>query len=218
VGLIQGPNLKYPKGIRSLTDWLIATVKQQDYLHEIFTRQSDLAIKNLEKVYMVAGNDIDVLYLCGYDFGTQTSTFCSPQTFDFLFAPYYKKVADWIHRHTTWKIFKHTDGAIEPFMSKFIEVGIDIINPVQWSAKNMEPQHLKDAYGKDLVFWGAGVDTQKTLPYGAPDEVREQVLKMCEIFSKGGGYIFSSVHNLLPQSPVENLIALFDAVKEFNGD
>jgi len=218
VGLIQGPNLKYPKGIRCLTDWLIATVQQQDYLHEVFTRQSDLAIKNLEKVYKVAGNDIDVLYLCGYDFGTQTSTFCSPQTFDSLFAPHYKKVAGWIHEFTTWKIFKHTDGAIEPFMSKFIDVGIDILNPVQWSAKNMDPQHIKDSYGRDLVFWGAGVDTQKTLPYGTPEEVREQVLKMCAIFSNGGGYIFNSVHNLLPQSPVENMVAMFDAVKEFNGD
>ena len=101
-------------------------------------------------------------------------------------------------------------------MPKFIEAGIDIINPVQWSAKNMDPQHLKDTYGKDLVFWGAGVDTQKTLPYGTPEEVRAQVLQMCTIFSKGGGYIFSSVHNLLPQSPTKNLVALFEAVKEFN--
>jgi len=217
VGLIQGPNLKYPKGIRSLTDWLIATVKQQDYLHEIFSRQSDLAIKNLGKVHQVVGNNIDVLYLCGYDFGTQNSTFCSPQTFDTLFAPYYKKVTGWIHEHTTWKIFKHTDGAIEPFMSKFIESGIDILNPIQWTAKGMEPRHLKDTYGKRVVFWGAGVDTQRTLPYGTPEEVRQQVLKMCSIFSEGGGFIFSSVHNLLPQSPVDNLVALFDAIREFNG-
>jgi uroporphyrinogen-III decarboxylase len=103
-------------------------------------------------------------------------------------------------------------------MSKFNDVGIDILNPVQWSAKNMDPQHIKDSYGRDLVFWGAGVDTQKTLPYGTPEEVREQVLKMCAIFSNGGGYIFNSVHNLLPQSPVENMVAMFDAVKEFNGD
>ena len=218
VGLIQGPSLKHPKGIRSLTDWLIATVKQQDYLHEVFARQSDLAIKNLAMVHRDVGNSIDVLYLCGYDFGTQNSTFCSPQTFDSLFAPYYKKVTSWIHENTTWKIFKHTDGAVEPFMSKFIDIGIDILNPVQWSAKGMDPQHLKDTYGKELVFWGAGVDTQKTLPYGTPIEVREQVLEMCSIFSKGGGYIFNSVHNLLPQSPVENLVALFDAIKEFNGD
>jgi len=218
VGLIQGPTLKHPKGIRNLTDWLIATVRQPDYLHEVFGRQSDLAISNLGKVFNVVGNNIDVLYLCGYDFGTQTSTFCSPQTFDSLFAPYYKKVTGWIHENTTWKIFKHTDGAIEPFMTKFIEAGIDILNPIQWRAKNMDPQRIKDTYGKDLVFWGAGVDTQKTIPYGTPKEVREQVLEMCAIFSQGGGYIFNSVHNLLPRSPVENIVAMFEGVKEFNGD
>ncbi|MDX1413649.1 MAG: uroporphyrinogen decarboxylase family protein [Candidatus Promineifilaceae bacterium] len=218
VGLIQGPTIKYPKGIRSLTDWLIATVKQQDYLHEVFTRQSDIALINLAKVYERVGNNIDVMYLCGYDFGTQTSTFCSPKTFDELFAPYYKKVTGWIHENTTWKTFKHTDGAIEPFISKFIDVGIDILNPVQWTASNMDPQHIKSTYGHDIAFWGAGVDTQKTLPYGTPEQVRTQVLEMCEIFAQGGGYIFNSVHNLLPQSPVENLVAMFDAVKEFNGD
>ncbi len=218
VGLVQGPTLKYPKGIRSLTDWLIATITHQDYLHEVFTLQSDMALTNLKKVHDTVGDNIDVIYLCGYDFGTQTSTFCSADTFDSLFVPYYRKVTGWIHENTTWKIFKHTDGAIEPFMTRIIEAGIDILNPVQWTARNMDPRHIKQTYGDDLVFWGAGVDTQNTLPSGTPDEVRAQVLEMCEIFSQGGGFVFNSVHNLLPQSPVENLVAMFDAVKEFNGD
>jgi hypothetical protein len=218
IGLIQGPSLKEPRGIRSLADWLVATVKLQDYLHEVFTRQSDLAIDNLQAVYDAVGNNIDVLYLCGYDFGTQVSTFCSIDTFRSLFMPYYQKVTGWVHDNTTWKVFKHTDGAIEPFMPSFIDAGIDILNPIQWTAKNMDPQHIKDTYGADLVFWGAGVDTQQTMPYGTPEEVRAQVLEMCSIFSPRGGYVFNSVHNLLPQTPVENLVAMFDAVKEFNGD
>jgi hypothetical protein len=218
VGLIQGPTLKQPKGIRSLTDWLIATVKERDYLHEVFTRQSDLAIWNLRKVYEVVGDEIDVVYLCGYDFGTQSSTFYSKETFDTLFAPYYVKVTGWIHQHTTWKLFKHTDGAIEPFMSRLVDAGIDILNPIQWSAAGMDPQQLKDTYGRALVFWGGGVDTQKTLPFGTPEDVRAEVIEKCEIFAKDGGYVVSSVHNLLPQSPVENVVAFFDAVKEFNGD
>lgn len=218
IGLIQGPTLRQPRGIRSLTDWLIATVKEQDYLHEVFRRQSDLAIRSLERIHEVIGSGIDVLYLCGYDFGTQTAPFYSPETFDALFAPYYMKVTGWIHEHTTWKIFKHTDGAIEPLMSRFIDVGIDILNPIQWSATGMDPGSLKDTYGEDLVFWGGGVDTQKTLPYGTPEEVRGEVLRMCEIFAKGGGYVFNAIHNLQPQSPVENVVAMFDAVKEFNGE
>lgn len=218
VGLIQGPTLKDPKGIRSLADWLVATIKQQDYLHEVFDRQSDLAVANLRRIHDTVGNNIDVLYLCGYDFGTQVSTFCSADTFRTLFMPYYQKVTGWIHDNTTWKVFKHTDGAIEPFMSLFIESGIDILNPIQWTAKNMDPQHIKDTYGDELVFWGAGIDTQKTMPYGTPADVREEVLRMCVIFAEGGGYVFNSVHNIVPQSPTANLVAMFEAVKEFNGN
>jgi hypothetical protein len=216
VGLIQGPTLKRPRGIRTLTDWLMATVECPDHLHELFARQSDLAIRNLAKAHGVLGDSVDVLYLCGYDFGTQSSTFCSAQTFDSLFAPYYLKVTRWIHQHTPWKIFKHTDGAIEPFMTRFISAGFDILNPVQWTAKGMDARHIKRTYGRDLVFWGAGVDTQHTLPYGTPAQVRAEVLEKCAIFAEGGGYVFNSVHNLQPRTPVANLVALFDAVKEFN--
>ncbi len=217
IGIVQAPSLKHPKGIRDMAQLLVATLTEQDYLHEVFTRQSDLALRNLAAAYDVLGDDIDVLYLCGYDFGTQESLFCSLDTFDSLFAPYYRKVTGWIHTNTTWKIFKHTDGAIEPLMSRLADVGIDILNPIQWSAAGMDPEHLKTTYGKDLVFWGGGVDTQHTLPHAAPEEVREEVLQMCEIFSRDGGYVFNSVHNLVAKSPIDNLVAIFEAVKEFNG-
>lgn len=218
IGLIQGPTLKEPKGIRNMTDWLMATIKYQDYLHAAFERQSDIALTNLKKAHDAIGENIDVLYLCGYDFGTQNSTFCSADTFHSLFAPYYRKVTGWVHDNTTWKVFKHTDGAIEPFMTLFADAGIDILNPIQWTAANMDPQHLKSTYNDRLAFWGAGTDTQKTMPYGTPDEVRIEALRMCEIFGAGGGYVYNSVHNLLPGSPVENLVAFFNAVKEYNGE
>ena len=218
LGIIQGPMLKNPKGIRDMTEWLISTITRQDYIHEVFTRQSDLAIKNLQKVYDIVGERIEVIFLCGNDFGTQTSTFCAISTFDELYAPYYKKVNSWIHKHTDWKIFKHSCGAIEPLMPKFIEVGFDIINPVQCSATGMDPQHLKNQYGDQIVFWGGGVDTQKTLPFGTVQQVRDEVLKRCEIFSKNGGFVFNSIHNLQANTPVENMVAMIDAVKEFNGN
>ncbi|HJN90728.1 MAG TPA: uroporphyrinogen decarboxylase family protein, partial [Verrucomicrobiota bacterium] len=94
----------------------------------------------------------------------------------------------------------------------------DIINPVQCSAAGMEPRQLKEKYGDRLVFWGGGIDTQKTMPFGTPEEVRRQVLERCEIFSKDGGYVFDSIHNLQALSPVENMVAMINAVKEFNGD
>jgi uroporphyrinogen-III decarboxylase len=106
---------------------------------------------------------------------------------------------------------------VEKFFDSFIDAGFDIINPVQCSAVGMDPETLKARYGDRLVFWGGGVDTQKTLPFGTPDQVRAEVLRRCEIFSTGGGFVFDSIHNVQAGTPVENLVAMLDAVKEFNG-
>ena len=159
---------------------------------------------------------MDVVFTCGTDFGTQTSSFCSVETFRSLYAPYYRKVNDWIHAHTNWKTFKHSCGAVEPFLGPLMEAGFDIVNPVQCSAAGMDPEQLKAKYGDRLTFWGGGVDTQRTLPFGTPAAVREQVLRRCEIFGRGGGFVFNAVHNLQAQTPVENIAAMFAAVREFN--
>jgi uroporphyrinogen-III decarboxylase len=101
-------------------------------------------------------------------------------------------------------------------MSRFIDAGFDIINPVQLSAKGMDPARLKKNYGKDLVFWGGGIDTQKTLPYGKPEQVREEVLRLCDVLGKDGGFVFNTVHNIQANVPVENIVAMINAVKEFH--
>jgi uroporphyrinogen-III decarboxylase len=106
---------------------------------------------------------------------------------------------------------------VERFLGAFVECGFDILNPVQCSAAHMEPEHLQATYGRDLVFWGGGVDTQRTLPFGTPAEVREQVLERCEIFARDGGYVFNTIHNVQARTPVENIVAAIDAVHEFNG-
>ena len=124
---------------------------------------------------------------------------------------------DWIHSHTSWKTFKRSCGAVEPLIEVLIEAGFDILNPVQCSAAGMAPDRLKDAYGDRLVFWGGGVDTQKTLPFGSPAEVREEVLRRCEVFGRDGGFVFNTINNVQPQTPVANLVAMFEALREFNG-
>ena len=217
VALVPGMFMKHPKGIRDIEEWYVSTAIRQDYLHEIFDRQTDIAVENMKRLNMRCGSLIDVVFLCGTDFGTQTSTFCSPQTFTELYMPYYKKMNQWIHKNTNWKTFKHCCGAIEPFLSLFIEAGFDIINPVQCSAAGMEPARLKEKYGDKLTYWGGGVDTQRILPFGTPQEVREQVLQRCEIFSKNGGFVFNAIHNVQARTPVENIAAMIDAVHEFNG-
>lgn len=216
IALIPAPFLKHPKGIRDIEEWYVSTAIRQDYIHEVFSKQTEIAIANLERVNHTIGSLMDVIFICGTDFGTQTGTFCAPSTYDELWHPYYKKTNDWIHAHTGWKTFKHCCGAVENFMSHFIDSGFDIINPVQCSATGMDPLTLKDRYGDKLVFWGGGVDTQKTLPFGTPEEVRAQVLERCEVFSRNSGFVFDAIHNVQARTPVENIAAMIDAVKEFN--
>lgn len=218
IALVPAMQLKHPKGIRDVAEWYMSTIMRPDYVHAIFEKETETAINNFTKIYQQIGNKIDAVFICGTDFGTQTSTFCSPDQFRELYVPYYKRINDWMHQHTEWKSFKHSCGAVETFMPLFIEAGFDIINPVQINAKGMEPRHLKDTYGKDLVFWGGGVDTQKMLSFGTPEEVKKQVLENCEIFAKDGGFVFNTVHNIQANVPIENIVAMLSAIKEFNGN
>ncbi len=217
IALVPGMNLKAPKGIRDVTEWYMSTVMRPDYVKSIFEQQVEIAIENLKRIFAVVGNKVNAMFICGTDFGTQDSTFCAPEQFDEMWLPYYKKVNDWIHENTQWKTFKHSCGAVENFMDGFIRAGFDIINPVQISAAGMDPAKLKQKYGRDLVFWGGGVDTQQVLPFGKPEEVREQVLRTCDIFMKDGGFVFNTVHNIQAKVPTENIVAMLEAIKEFNG-
>jgi hypothetical protein len=214
---IPGNGLKEPKGIRNISDWFAAPLLYPDYVHQVYSHQVDRMIENWTKIYEIVGDAVDVVYVCGADFGTQISQMCSLEVFDEFYMPYYKRINDWVHTHTKWKTLKHTCGAIYPFFPKLIESGFDAVNPVQCSARGMEPRRLKREFGKDITFWGGGVDTQKVLPFGTPQEVREQVLERCEIFGGDGGFIFNAIHIVQCNTPVENIVALIDAVHEFNG-
>jgi hypothetical protein len=214
---VPGPGLKDPRGIRDVTEWYVSTRSRRGYVQAVFERQCETALKNLEKLGPAVGDLVDVVYLCGADFGTQTSAFCSVETFRELWMPQYRAICGWIHHNTKWKCFKHSCGSVRRFIEPFIEAGFDVLNPVQCSAVGMEAEQLKAEYGGRIVFWGGGVDTQKTLPFGTPAEVREQVLRRCEVFAPGGGFIFNAVHNVQAGAPVANIVAMLDAVKEFNG-
>jgi hypothetical protein len=217
IALVPAPFLKHPKGIRDITEWYVSTSSRQDYVHKIFERECEIGIQNLERIHAALGDTVQAMFVCGTDFGTQTSAFCSVKTFRNLYFPYYKRVNDWVHAHTTWKTFKHSCGSVVKFLPSFIEAGFDILNPVQCSAAGMQPEGLKANFGDSLVFWGGGVDTQQIMPFGTPAEVREQVLRRCEIFSVGGGFVFNGTHNIQAATPIENIVAMLDAVHEFNG-
>jgi len=215
IALVPAMNLKNPKGIRDVSDWYMSTLMRPDYLHQVFEKQTDIALQNLAMAWEATGDVVDVVFICGTDFGTQDSTFCDLETYTELYAPYYRKMNDWIHQNTSWKTFKHSCGAVESFMQAFIDSGFDIINPVQVNAAGMDPLLLKEKYGDRLTFWGGGVDTQKVLPFGSPEEVSEHVSRQIEIFRPGGGFVFNSVHNIQANVPLENVLAMWETFRQF---
>jgi uroporphyrinogen-III decarboxylase len=215
ISVVPGPALKNPKGIRDPVRWITAHIEYPDYIKGIFELQCEIALKNLELSYQAVGNKIDVIYVSGTDLGTQNAPFISPDMYREFYQPFHKRVNDWIHKNTSWKTFYHSCGSIVAFLDDFVEAGVDILNPVQTSAKDMDPKRLKEKYGDKLVFWGGGIDTQRTLPFGTPEEVRKEANERCQIFGKGGGFVFNTIHNIQSKVPIENLMTMFQTVKEF---
>jgi len=215
IALVPAPMVKYPKGIRDPQRWIMAHLEHPEYIKGIFELQCEIALKNLELSYEAVSDKIDVIMVSGTDFGTQGGPFISPDMYREIYKPFHKRINDWIHKNTSWKTFYHSCGSIVAFLDDFVEAGVDILNPVQTSAKDMDPKMLKERYGDKLVFWGGGVDTQRTLPFGSPEEVRRQVSERCRIFGKGGGYVFSAIHNIQQKVPIGNLMAMFEVVQKF---
>jgi len=212
IALVPGPWMKDPKGIRDIEEWYVSTVIRQAYIKEVFARQAEIAIENLKRIYQAVGDKVHVVFMDGTDLASQNSLFCSPDTYRHLYLPYSKQVNDWVHAHTKWKTLKHCCGGCEPLIEGFIDAGFDVLNPVQTSARRMDPQHLVDTFGGRIVFWGGGVDTQQTLPFGTPDEVRAQVAERVRIFGRKGGFVFNTIHNIQCNTPVENVLAMFEAL------
>jgi hypothetical protein len=215
IALVPVPWLKNPRGIRDIAEWYMSTVSRQDYVYRVFERQCEIGLANLEKIYRVVGDRVTAIFLTGTDFGTQTGPFISPKVYRNLYQPFHRIVNSWVHQHTAWKTFIHSCGSVRRLIPLFIEAGFDILNPVQISAAEMDPQELKDEFGAQIVFWGGGVDVQKTLPFGTPEEVYSQVRENIQIFGQGGGFVFNSVHNVQARVPVENLLAMYQAVRDF---
>lgn len=215
-GYIPGAHEKNPRGIRKFDLWMMAQILYPDYVKAVFEYQTEVMLKNLEIYKQAMGERIQIVWISGTDFGTQNAGFFSTDIFKELYKPYYKKMNDWVHQNTNWKTFYHTCGSVVSFLDDFVDMGMDIINPVQLSATGMDAQMLKDQYGDKLVFWGGGVDTQEVLPRGTPEQVKAQVKERMKILSKGGGYVFNTIHNIVGNTPVENIAAAFEAANEFN--
>jgi hypothetical protein len=215
VAFVPGPTLRHPKGIRDLEQWYMSLIMRPDYIYSVFERQCEVAIANLERLHGHVGDAITVLLTTGADFGTQQAPLISPKVYRNLFKPFHIQINEWIHANTRWKTFIHSCGSIWKLLDDIVDAGFDALNPVQTSAVDMDPAALKERYGDRITFWGGGIDTQHTLPFGTPADVRSMVRERMEVFGRGGGFVFNPIHNVQAAVPIENLLALYDAITEF---
>lgn len=214
IALVPAPWLKHPRGIRDVEEWYVSTAARRDYVYAIFERQCEIALANFARLYQAVGDRVTAVFITGTDFGRQDGPFISPKAYRDLYQPFHRRVNDWVHAHTPWKTFIHSCGSIVILLPDIVEAGFDILNPVQCSAAGMDPCTLKERFGRQVTFWGGGIDTQKTLPFGTPEEVRRQARERIAVFGQGGGFVFNTVHNVQASTPAENLVALYDAVRE----
>ena len=200
----------------SLDEWLCMLMTEKNAAHDMMNRSAEAALARTKLYYQAAGEYMDVWGVASDDAGTQRGGLMAPELFREMIAPHYRKLCDWIHANTHWKTFLHSCGAIFDYIRDWHSAGIDIFNPVQISAANMDPRRLMREFGGKVIFWGGGCDTQSMLPKGTPEQIRLHVLENMRIFGEGaGGFVFSQVHNIQPNVPVDNIIALLDAANEF---
>jgi len=203
-----------PAGVGNTPDWLCLLAGEPEYVESLFALKAEGDLTRLAQLQAYVGDNIDIFGVDGADYGTQRAEMFSPDTFEQFYLPYYRTVIGWVRANTHWKTWKHTCGAARRFIPFFIDAGLDCLNPVQCSAAGMDPIGLKHDFGRYITFWGGGVDTQHTLPFGTPDEVYEEVEARIRIFAPGGGFVFNPIHNIQAKTPSANLDALFRAVRD----
>ncbi len=201
-------------GLR-VTDWFCVLLTEREYADEILQVTAERAVENAKLYLEAVGDNIDIIFISGTDFGTQRIEFFRPDIWKDLFLPRYKMVNDYIHKNSRAKTFIHSCGSIYNIIDYIIAAGFDILNPVQITAGNMDAARLKEKFGGRIVFWGGGVDTQTILPFGTEDEVIEQVKERIKIFAPGGGFVFNPTHCIQYGVPPKNLLAAADTAYKY---
>lgn len=211
IGGIGGGLFEMGFWLRGYKNFYLDIGRKGEIMHAMLDKLAELRMKYWDAVLEEAGDLIDVAVQAD-DLGTQESTMISPQMYRDIVKPLHKKVFQFVKDKSPnpTYVFLHSDGAIYDLIPDIIETGVDILNPVQVNAKGMDPERLKKEFGDDLTFWGAGVDSQTTLPHGTPEEVRAEVNERVEKLAPAGGYVFAPIHNVQADVPVENLIAMID--------
>jgi uroporphyrinogen decarboxylase len=213
--LVASPPVAAPQGYGGSYYWAIKMMSEPAYCLDYMMRAAEAAGKCFEQYLQAAGAYVDVVVISGSDYGTQDREMFRPSLFEEFYVPSWKVVTDVIHRFPNTKTWIHCCGSVPSIVPHFISAGVDILNPVQWTAKGMDLKWLKETYGDQLVFWGGAISTQRTFPFGRPEDVVREAREVLDVLSPGGGYVVNPIHNILPEVPVENIVALYRTAQAY---
>lgn len=199
--------------LRRIDNFLMDIYTEPDNVERFLDALLELHMSTLEQACKAVGDVVDVIRF-GDDLGMDSGPFMSPEVYRKIFKPRHKILCDYVKKHSKMNTFLHSCGSLYKLIPDLIEVGYDILNPIQTSCKDMEPERLKKEFGKDITFWGAGADTRYVLNWATPSEVKEHVKRRIEILAPGGGFVFNTIHNIMPDVPPENVVAMFEAIQE----
>lgn len=199
--------------LRRMDNFLMDIYADPEHVQELVEQLMMRHLATLEKVCASVGDIVDILRF-GDDLGMDTGMFMSQEKYRELFKPYHTKLNEYVHKHSNMKTFLHSCGSIYPIIGDLINAGYDILNPVQTTARQMDPETLKREFGKDITFWGGGCNTRTVLNRSTPEEVYTYTRRMIDIFAPDGGFVFNQEHNIMPDVPPENILAMYRAVAD----
>ena len=201
--------------LRRIDNFLMDLYMEPVNVHRLLDNLLEMHIDFLSKICEAVGDIVEIVKF-GDDLGTNTGPFMPVEIYREFFKLRHKKMCDFVKANSSAHTMLHCCGGIYELIPELIEAGFEILNPVQINAINMEPERLKKEFGRDITFWGGGCNTQSILNHATPHQVKDHVRSNLEIFSAGGGYVFNSIHNIMPDVPPENIMAMFETVQEFH--
>ncbi len=202
--------------LRRMDNFLMDIYTDPVHVEALLDALLEIHLATLDQVCRSVGDVVDILRF-GDDLGMDSGPFMAPEIYRRIFKPRHRQLCDFVKKHSRMKTFLHCCGSIYALLPDLIEAGYDIINPVQTNCAGMDPVRLKREFGRSITFWGGGCDTRTVLNRRTPQQVKDHVKERLEIFAPGGGFVFNPIHNILPEVPPENIIAMFDAIQEFSG-
>jgi len=201
--------------LRGWGKWFVDLRSRKPLADAILDHIFEVMLYNIKKIIDAIGEYIQVQVIAYDDMGIETGPQISVEVFREFYKYRYEEIISYVKKHSKVFTFLHSDGSIFPLIKEFIDIGLDIINPVQISAKGMEPEKLKKEYGDQITFWGGGADNQHILPFVKPEELNKHVKNLIRIFAPRGGFVFANIHNIQPGIPPENIVAMFKTAYEY---